>query len=180
MFRWNFLCSNLCLLSLVLSLSPTEKNLAPFSWLHPLDIDEHWDDPLNLPFSRLNNPHNLAAFLSFQSKFLSTTLKNILSFLARQQFSVEMIPLWLSGLLRLLWFSASSLVFLEHHQGMTVINVVSGSFVTLTPLKVSSHEQLIAFSRESNTSCHETDSLSHDFSDCTESRTNRKRKPATK
>lgn len=32
MFRLNYLCSNLCLLPLVLSLGTTTKNLAPSSW----------------------------------------------------------------------------------------------------------------------------------------------------
>jgi len=42
MFRWNFLCFNLCLLPLVLSLGTTDKSLAPASLLMTQNWEEWW------------------------------------------------------------------------------------------------------------------------------------------
>lgn len=55
--RWSFMCFNLCLLPLVLSVSTTEKRLAPLSSLFPIRYFYVLIRfPLSFPFSRLNSP----------------------------------------------------------------------------------------------------------------------------
>lgn len=66
-FKWKLLCSSMCPLPLVLTLSITAKSLTPFS-LHPsLGIYRHWWDPLSLIFYRLSIPSSLS--LSWQEGY---------------------------------------------------------------------------------------------------------------
>lgn len=54
MLKWNFLCSNVCPLHLVMSLGATENSLALSSLLTPSGVYAHWEDRGHSWFPSIN------------------------------------------------------------------------------------------------------------------------------